>query len=935
MTRKIVNDILGIALFIVMLPWGITVMLQYYGEPGHASVLLSEAAKTDVASACPSLSPLCTGWNGMGPSIVYAVERLAPIASYALWSLVLYALFLGVRAAMSSDPLRRLRLRLWHIPALFALAVWLLFNVLAFSGGTEGLSMTQIVEPIPQVYPNASPEAMLALQENFLDLERRGCLTLLQQTPVGAGLYRIAGSCLETAFFTRVLPPMLTIALVLIVILVLGTTALRLVRLRPASMAIDALMASAVGSCLLIVLLWLLALLGVYTQAVGWVALCALPFACYRASLEWLRRLRDTQWEVRGEVWGIGVFLGWLLVSYLAFNYLHLIRPFPLGWDDLGSYMNRPRLLVSYGHAIPSIPVFQWEFITSLGFLLYGFGSSMGASVSMLMNWMAGIYAVAAIIVFVRTYLGRGGVLSALLYYTLPLVGHFSFADMKIDNALFFFIVSGLLALFLFLFAPHEDDASSTVGDLRWVGLSGVLFSFAFATKVTAIMAMLAALPVLLGALLGPLAFFGAALLSVVVYQSKGVLPLEQIADRLGSGSMLSPTFVLSFFLLAGAACLVIAAARRRAALRSTALSLLVFIGCFAAGVLPWLARNNLLHGNVIPRLELGVPNQYAPVFDIDGKRPDVAEVRTVLSLPKDLIVDRSHPACQPSSSSEELDRYWGDRTGWRHYLTLPWRSVMNIDSNGYYVITSPLLLLFPLLLLLPFFWLPAARWLRWLSAGTVLMVVQWMFLANGVPWYGIGMFLGLCIAVEALVVRAPDLPNRIFLVVLVVLGLVTSFSFRMWQFEQQRFLFEYTVGKVSDDVLRQRTILHYDDVATSITQRRISMPKRPYTYRIGTFIPYFVPQNLEAFPMADNQMDFFNCLYFDRDPQKMLARLKALGFNGIVFDTNTHTIEKDPNGSLHQKVAAFVDFVTAHPDLGITTVVADPDAGIAYFLLP
>ena len=63
------------------------------------------------------------------------------------------------------------------------------------------------------------------------------------------------------------------------------------------------------------------------------------------------------------------------------------------------------------------------------------------------------------------------------------------------------------------------------------------------------------------------------------------------------------------------------------------------------------------------------------------------------------------------------------------------------------------------------------------------------------------------------------------------------------------------------------------------------------------------------------------------------LKRLQALGFNAIVFDTNTQTIEKDPNGSLHQKVNAFADFANTQ-GIGLTLEVYDPNAGIAFILL-
>ena len=75
-----------------------------------------------------------------------------------------------------------------------------------------------------------------------------------------------------------------------------------------------------------------------------------------------------------------------------------------------------------------------------------------------------------------------------------------------------------------------------------------------------------------------------------------------------------------------------------------------------------------------------------------------------------------NHPACKTSARTEELDRYWGFENGLMHYVTLPWRQVMNADAYGYYVTLAPMLLLFPLLLLLPFFWSRQGRWLRMIT---------------------------------------------------------------------------------------------------------------------------------------------------------------------------------------------------------------------------
>ncbi|MEK7218534.1 MAG: hypothetical protein AAB728_03665, partial [Patescibacteria group bacterium] len=170
--------------------------------------------------------------------------------------------------------------------------------------------------------------------------------------------------------------------------------------------------------------------------------------------------------------------------------------------------------------------------------------------------------------------------------------------------------------------------------------------------------------------------------------------------------------------------------------------------------------------------------------------------------------------------------------------------------------------------------------------------------------------------------------------VTLVAFSLIIAFGMRFWQFEQQRNLLEYPFGKVDADTLRIRTIPYYDQIRDVVVQRHETMPDRPYLYRVGTFITYFIPKNLEIIGITDHQLDNFNCLNQERDPQLTLKRLKALGFNSIVFDTNTATIEKDSEGSLHKKAQAFVDFLN-NPSLGLQVVISDAGQGVAFILIP
>ncbi len=938
--------ILRILLLSLLIVGGTTTLLAWLAVSVHQSVLLSGAGRELVSTACEGRGGACRGLTALMPFLLHTVARLAPFGWYALLSAVVLGGFV-LREGLGSGEWR-LRVRVTPLALIlgFLASVWLLHTVHGL-GSNAGTPYARIVEPLPSVYAGASPEGLAALQENVDRLQERGCLAEIGQMEGGARVYDVKQRCIQSAFFTRVLPHALLLLGLFFVFLTLGRALLRLLRL-PVLHPLAALLFSlGLGAAGLIVLLWALALAGAYTPLAGWVLLLLLPVLLFRDAWYWLRSLWQRGWNVDVPWHHASIIVFWLLLSLLALNYVTVIRPFPIGWDDLGKYINQPRMLVSYGAMTPAMGTFLWEYLTSLGFLLFGFGNVFegevfGATFAMIINWGAGLLAVLTVYAFGRLYLGPGrGLLAALLYYALPMVGHFSFADMKVDNAVFSMASLAVLAAFHALFPPgaqpeedtETDEEPTQAPDLRWLVLAGILGGVAFAMKPTSLMTLMALGTVLLGIGVHWSAFLGAMALAWVVFGVQGTLNIAAISQRIyGDPSALNRPILLGALLVIGGALTAFAFYLRPDRIKPVLVAVGVFIASFAACIAPWLLWNNLSHGTFPPRLTFSTANAFTPSFVIDP-RDEVRDIgQEIRRLPEELQVDRSQ--CVETGSVEELDRYWGYRTGWSHYLTLPWRTVMNADSAGYYVTTFPALLLFPLVLLLPFAWRRRGRWLLWLTLATFFMIAQWMLFANGILWYGLGMFLGIVIGLEALVARAPDPWSRWAASLFLALSLVSAFAMRAWQYEQQRNLLEYPLGKASAQVIAARTIPDYEEIRESVERRHVTLPDRPYTYRIGTFIPYFIRRNIETLPVSDSQLDLFNCLHQERDPALTLQRLQALGFNGIIFDTNAHTIEADPQGSLHRKVQAFIDFVNT-PGLGIDVAVYNPEGGIAYIRLP
>jgi hypothetical protein len=951
--------ILSFTLFVTGLLWGVYSLIMYIGMPVHQLVYLSPNQVELLRATCNSQSgiaqTLCTGAAAIVPFVGALYNMGSPLIPYVVVSVLLFGALLLWAGYRTGYFRFQCAVRPMYLVFVFLLSLWLigttlsvgtLYNLntpdetklIGVNGQKELPSFRRFYEPLPQVYTGAGPEALKELKANYDSLMARGCLTEAGMTQNGAHVYDLSALCVQLSMFSRVGTQVFLIGFLLLILLSLGrfllTTVLRVFGLHP---LLECVLSIGLGALGFVVILWALAVASLLQAPVVRVVFFGLPFLFYRQTWHWLRVSWQRTFDVELSLGSAFPLLVWLLISYLALNFLNVVRPFPIGWDDLGSYLNRPRLLASYGSFIPSLSQFQWEYLTSLGYLLFSYDSWVGSTFAMQINWMAGLLAVLTVYTFGRIFLGpRRGVLAAMCYYFLPMTGHFSFADMKIDNASFFTSALAVLAVCAFLFDSSETE-NRAKGNLRLLVVAGLLMGFSFAVKPTAVLTALMISSVITGATLGAFGFAGTAVLGFAVLQHFGPLNVSDIVHRGLLNPSITPSMVYVTIIIVGLILLAIGVYRSRTAIRTFVLHAALFILGIVISILPWGIHNMMISRSISLAAMLTAQDFTAPqVSYLQKPANEVPSAMTIPTryLPVELKLDPDNAACKTSARTEELDRYWGFETGVQHYLTLPWRQVMNTDAFGYYVTLAPMLLLFPLLLLLPFFWSKQGRWLRMLFAGTFVFFIQWVFVANGIAWYGIGMFLGFALAMEALVVYAPDVLNKTLFSFLITMSIFVCLVNRFWQFDTQKNLFEYPLGKVTAGALQEMTIPDYAIIRDSVVERHTTMANEPYTYRIGTFISYFIPQNREIFPLADHQLNFFNCLNQEHDHALTLKRLKALGFNSIIFDTNTQTIEKDTNGSLHQKVKGFTDFAN-DPVTGLNILINDPGNGIAYMLLP
>ena len=179
----------------------------------------------------------------------------------------------------------------------------------------------------------------------------------------------------------------------------------------------------------------------------------------------------------------------WIISFFLWINFINVYRPFPIGWDDLGVYMNYPKLLSQAWELLPLGKMYGWELFSGIWFL---FGSQTYAFLLNSFSWVT---------VVVIAYVALKYIIwEHKKYFSLPLLGIivllmlpmsvFQLAkDMKLDYGLLTFSIIPFTLLYSYI-----SEAHITRSKTRYIYLFiiWILIWFIFTIKVTSLLVLLA-----------------------------------------------------------------------------------------------------------------------------------------------------------------------------------------------------------------------------------------------------------------------------------------------------------------------------------------------------------------------------------------------------------------------------------------------------------
>ena len=557
--------------------------------------------------------------------------------------------------------------------------------------------------------------------------------------------------------------------------------------------------------------------IGVYNVWVILIPAFIFIAAALRDNIIRIKKIFTGSWKIEYNIFDLRIWMFCFGIFLLAINLSDIIRPIPTGWDDLGRYMNKARMIAVRGHIVPGGEMFPFELLASAGFLF-----SANAALSMAISWLGGLLGSLAIFAIGKRYMSAAiGMTAAAIWYTMPMIAHISYIDMKVDTMLFF-----ISALSLYAFIEWTQNHKK----VPWLYLCAVLAGFAWTIKITS-------------------ALLIAGLSAVFFIQ------------------------LLSW----------------KDAWRRKIITSFVTIAMLLLPFLPWAIFNISTYGW-----------WFSPYIGpyISSVNPDIIKISQ--NDWKMIGIDPS--ICVNSAYAEEVGRYTGNLSGIVKYLRLPWDLTMNTFINDSILIIGFLFLAF-----LPLWLMPIIKKTQIKPESKILIIFTivyyalWCWQGNGVPWYGIVMFLPFSLGVANIIYINQPKWMRILLSSIVVISIVSHLVLRSERCGNEN-ITRYSGGQISADEFTKTLLPDYGIIASIIETESAR------TLRIGTFIPYFINNN-DRLLFSDNQLDTFNCIDNEQDDEVTLNRLQKLGFKYIIFDLNTATIESNLGGTLHQKVIRFAEF--------------------------
>ncbi|MDD2907190.1 MAG: hypothetical protein PHH98_00980 [Candidatus Gracilibacteria bacterium] len=360
----------------------------------------------------------------------------------------------------------------------------------------------------------------------------------------------------------------------------------------------------------------------------------------------------------------------------LSTGLLSIYRPFPVGWDDLGVYMNYPHLMAEAGNLLSLGAMYSWQTFTGIGYM---FGTNVPA---FFIN-ISGLFLSYIVLVVVLSNLIKSvnpvkksffnlPVILSSLFIALPMVGFQSMKDLKLDEGLFFITVIALYFLYKYFVFIREKRKISII----YMFLIGIIVGFSFSIKFTALLLIVSIIGVLSFARLGIVGFLGYISLFFGIFTIGNLWRMMNV--------VVNPNSIVGFEKIFGLITIILGVIvlfygflkDKKLFIIYTKELALFLVGVFVI-LIPWIGKNiNESYPNINVSTIIGGKSGD---FSVDYETIYSKEEINSISNEKNSVRKKENAI----TTNEDLLRYFGYDSGILGFVYMPWNLTMQKNQGG------------------------------------------------------------------------------------------------------------------------------------------------------------------------------------------------------------------------------------------------------------
>lgn len=422
-------------------------------------------------------------------------------------------------------------------------------------------------------------------------------------------------------------------------------------------------------------------------------------------------------------------FLFLIITALLSINFINIMRPFPIGWDDLWVYMNYANQIAYTWEIFSFWQMISWQVFTGIWFL---FWSSTQAFFINSFSWfLISIF----LTLFISSFFNNSKqkktffnipLLVTAIYISLPMaIFHFA-KDMKLDQGLFLISMIALYSLYYLFYKKDKLEK----WEVFYFFLVGILLGFTFSIKLTSLLLISSSFALFFFYKLGLSGFlwflwiFFALFTKFHLWDFMSVVYPKNDIQFVNNFSLVSFIFWLLFL------------SYWFKKYKNIHHFLLFFVSLLLwviVSLIPWISYN-------ISTIKSWNINIWTLIsWEMKIFTPDYTLIHSQKHL--DSLENKEVMSNEWISSNEDLGRYFWYEKGINNYVKLPWNLTMQVNQRGEFTDISYIFLAF-----LPwlFLFLPYRKKYYHLFIYFLLLFTVFLFVVKGSSLFFTNIFSSL-----------------------------------------------------------------------------------------------------------------------------------------------------------------------------------------------